>query len=335
MRAVRLYGVGDLRFEQVAPPGALAVDSIRLRVRAAGICGSDLHNFRTGQWISRVPIIPGHEFAAEVLEIGSEVAGFCPGDLVVADSRVSCGACPACLANRPNVCVRMGYVGEVCDGGFAEIVSLPANRVLHVPASVPPSIAALSEPLGVALRVIRRLDPPRNTPILIAGAGPIGGLTAILLNHLDYGPIAIVERNPNRARLVSSIGGAITVAASSSEVSEFAGSEGLRYAIEATGSQTMLAFLLGTLSGGGRLAMVGLFNGAPVANANAIVERELEIRGCSVFCDEQREIIPMLPTLAEKLEPALSPVISLEDLPAEYAHLLSRGSAFLKTIVQP
>jgi (R,R)-butanediol dehydrogenase/meso-butanediol dehydrogenase/diacetyl reductase len=335
MRAVRLYGVGDLRYEQVAPPGSLAVDSIRLKVRAAGICGSDLHNFRTGQWISRVPIIPGHEFAAEVLEIGSEVAGFCPGDLVVADSRVSCGACPACLANRPNVCVRMGYVGEVCDGGFAEIVSLPAHRVLHVPAAVPPNVAALSEPLGVALRVIRRLDPPRNAPILIAGAGPIGGLAAILLNHLDYGPLAIVERNANRATLVSSISGAISVAASSSDVREFAGPEGLRYAIEATGSQAMLTFLLGSLSGGGRLAMVGLFTGDPVANANAIVERELEIRGCSVFCDEQREIMPMLPTLAEKLEPVLSPAVMLEDLPGEYAHLLGGGSAFLKTIVQP
>jgi (R,R)-butanediol dehydrogenase/meso-butanediol dehydrogenase/diacetyl reductase len=335
MRAVRLYGIGDLRYEQVPPPGTLAVDSIRLKVRAAGICGSDLHNFRTGQWISRVPIIPGHEFAGEVLEIGSEVAGFCPGELVVADSRVSCGACPACLANRPNVCVQMGYVGEVCDGGFAEIVTLPAHRVLHVPAAVPPSIAALSEPLGVALRVIRRLDPPRDAPILIAGAGPIGGLAAILLNHLGFGPLAIAERNPNRARLVSSISGAITVAASSSDVSAFTGPDGLHYAIEATGSQAMLAFLLGSLSGGGRLAMVGLFTGDPVANANAIVERELEIRGCSVFCNEQREIISMLPTLAGKLDPVLSPTVSLEDLPAEYARLLSGGSAFLKTIVQP
>ena len=335
MRAVRLYGVGDLRFEIVAAPGPLAADQVRVKVHAAGVCGSDLHNFRTGQWIGRVPTIPGHEFAAEVLEVGSDVAGFSPGDLVVADSRVSCGKCPACLANHPNVCSRMGYVGEVCDGGFAEMVNLPAASLLRVPAPVPPRIAALSEPLGVALRMIRRLDPPRNAPVLIAGAGPIGGLAAILLDHLGFGPVAIVERNADRARLVSSVTGARVIAASASDVTAFTGPSGLLYAIEATGSQTMFTFLVESLSGCGRIAMVGLFTGQPSINANAVVERELEIRGCSVFCDEQREIVPMLPQLIPQLESVLSPPVSLEELPKEYARLLNGQSAFLKTIVQP
>jgi (R,R)-butanediol dehydrogenase / meso-butanediol dehydrogenase / diacetyl reductase len=334
MRAVRLYGVGDLRFENVAEPGPPAAGELRLQVRAAGVCGSDLHNFRTGQWISRVPSIPGHEFAAVVLEIGSEVEGFSPGDLVVADSRMNCGQCPACLANRPNVCVRMGYVGEVCDGGFAEIVNLPACRVLHVPCGVPPDIAALTEPLGVALRVVRRLDPSKNVPILIAGAGPIGGLATILLDHFGFGPLAILERNPDRAHLVSSITGATLLTSSESDVLSFA-RPALRYAIEATGSQAMLTFLMESLTGGGCLAMVGLFSGQPTVNANALVERELDIRGCSVFCDEQREVLPLLRELMPKLAQVVSPPVSLEELPAEYAHLLSGKSKFLKTLVQP
>jgi (R,R)-butanediol dehydrogenase/meso-butanediol dehydrogenase/diacetyl reductase len=335
MRAVRLHGVGDLRFERVSGLEVLAPDSVRIKVRAAGICGSDLHNFRTGQWITRVPTIPGHEFAGEVLEVGSAVAGFSRGDQIVADSRVNCGICPACVANRPNVCARMGYVGEVCDGGFAEFVDLPAHRLLHVPAVVPPHIAALAEPLGVALHVIRRLDPPHDTPILIAGAGPIGGLATILLSHLGYGPLAILERNPDRARLVGAISGATAIDASTSSVTRFAGSGELRFAIEATGSKEMLAFLVDSLAGGGRLAMVGLFRGEGAINGNAIVERELELRGCSVFCGEQYEIVSMLPALTARLEAVLSPAVSLEELPSVYARLLEGKSGFLKTIVKP
>lgn len=335
MRAVRLHGVGDLRFEQAPTGGALPVDFARVRVRAAGVCGSDLHNFRTGQWLGRVPIIPGHEFAGEILAVGPRVEGLKPGDLVVADSRVYCGQCPRCLDGRFNVCDRMGYIGEVCEGAFAELIDLPARQLIRVPAEVPLHIAALAEPLGVSLHVVRRLDPPPGLPILIAGVGPIGGLAAILLDHLGFGPLAILERNEDRAKLVASVSGARIIGPELSDVADFTGGSGLCCAIEATGSQSMLMFLLNALAGGGRLAMVGLFTGDQAVNANAIVERELEIRGCSVFCNEQKEAMTLLPSLTRKLERVIAPGISLEQLPQEYERLLSGKSRFLKTIVEP
>ena len=134
MRAVRLHGVGELRVEEVASPGPPPAGYLRLAVKAAGICGSDLHNYRTGQWISHLPVTPGHEFAATVAELGADVGGFNPGDLVVADSRANCGTCFHCLEGNGNLCLAMGYVGEVSDGGFAEETLLPADRVLRVPA---------------------------------------------------------------------------------------------------------------------------------------------------------------------------------------------------------
>src|ERR1700756_5336306 len=104
MKAVRFHGVGDLRVEDVAPPGALPSGHVRLKVRAAGICGSDLHNFRTGMWVSRLPVTPGHEFAGEVVELGGEVGDLTLGDLVVADSRANCGSCAHCREGRGNLC---------------------------------------------------------------------------------------------------------------------------------------------------------------------------------------------------------------------------------------
>src|SRR5262245_50530419 len=130
MRAVRLYSAGDIRVEEIDPPGAPQDGWVRLKVAAAGICGSDLHNFRTGQWITRSPSVAGHEFAGEITDVGGGVEGFGIGDCVVADSRFWCGTCDACKAGRTNVCRSLGFVGEVCDGGFAEFTELPA-RLIH------------------------------------------------------------------------------------------------------------------------------------------------------------------------------------------------------------
>jgi (R,R)-butanediol dehydrogenase / meso-butanediol dehydrogenase / diacetyl reductase len=336
MRAVRLHAVGDLRFEHAPAPAAEPpAGSVRVRVRAAGVCGSDLHNFRTGQWLSRVPITPGHEFAGEIVALGAGVSDLALGDRVVGDSRVSCGECPRCQAGQANVCDRLGYVGEVCDGAFAEWLDLPARQLLGVPPGVSLRVAALAEPLGVSLRVVRRLDPQRQAPILIAGGGPIGGLAAILLQHLGFGPLGLIERNPERAQLVADVSGARPLEPTAAAIADFTAGRGLRFAIEATGSQSMLSFLLGALAGGGRLAMVGVFAGEPAVDANAIVERELEVRGCSVFCDEQREALSLLSALAATLERVISPSIALEQLPQAYGMLLAGQSPWLKTIVEP
>src|SRR3954452_8523477 len=109
MKAARLYRQGDLRVEDIAAPGIPDAGWVKLRVDAAGICGSDLHNFRTGQWISRVPSIPGHEVAGTVTALGADVTGLAVGDMVVADSRVWCGVCAACRADRRNLCATLGY----------------------------------------------------------------------------------------------------------------------------------------------------------------------------------------------------------------------------------
>jgi (R,R)-butanediol dehydrogenase/meso-butanediol dehydrogenase/diacetyl reductase len=335
MRAVRFHGVGDLRVEDVPVPKAPDAGEVRLRVRAAGICGSDLHNFKTGQWISRLPVTPGHEFAAEVLEIGAGVAGLKVGDLVVADSRAPCGHCANCRAGRHNLCPSLGYVGEVCDGGFAEQVTLPAAGVLPVSRDLPAEVAALSEPLGVALHVIRRLDPARGEPVLVAGAGPVGGLVTLLLDHLGFGPILFAERQQTRRELITGACNARAVELEPGLVKDALGGRPLRFAVEATGHGAVLDRLIGLAGGGGRIAMVGIFHGRTEIDPNAIVEREIELRGCSVFADEQREAVALLPALAPKLQRLVSAPIALDDVPQAYRDLLEGRAPALKTIIKP
>lgn len=335
MRAIRFHAVGDLRFEEVPRPGAPGPGEVLLRVRAAGICGSDLHNYRTGQWVASLPVIPGHEFSGEVLAVGAEVTGFVPGDLAVADSRVPCGRCAACAEARFNHCTGLGFVGEVCEGGFAEEVILPAARLLKAPPGLAPEIAAMSEPLAVALHALRRLDPAPAQPALIVGGGTIGGLTALLLAEQGFGPILLAERNAARAALLAEVVGTVTVPLEEAAIRAACGGAAPRFCLDATGSLDVLRFLLRATAAGGRIALVGIFHGEGALDPNLIVERELDLRGCSVYGGEQAEALSLLPRLAPKLARLAETPIDLAEVPAAYERLLRGESAKLKTLIQP
>jgi (R,R)-butanediol dehydrogenase/meso-butanediol dehydrogenase/diacetyl reductase len=335
VRAVRFHGIGKVSVEDIAPPPAPAAGEARLRVLAAGICGSDLHNYKTGQWISRLPVTPGHEFVAVVIELGTGVTGLAAGDHVVADSRVPCGACNQCQSGRPNLCTSLGYVGEVCDGGFAEEVVLPAKGLLCIDPTIPPEAAALAEPLAVALHAIKRADPRLGEPVLIAGAGPVGGLTCLLLRHFGHKRVLFAERQPARRALVEREIGARPVELDAAAIAEATGGRPVDCAIEATGVASVLDLLINLMGPGGRIAMVGIPSGAASINAVAIVEREIELRGCSSFRDELPEAARLLGELSGPLSRLAEDPISLEGVPEAYKRLIAGGGYRLKTIVRP
>jgi (R,R)-butanediol dehydrogenase/meso-butanediol dehydrogenase/diacetyl reductase len=335
MRAVRLYGVGDLRVEDVPPPEAPAGDGVLLKVLAAGICGSDLHNFRTGQWISRTPSIPGHELAGEVLAVGPAVTKLAPGDRVVADSRFWCGACPACRRGERNLCERLGYVGEVCDGGFAERLVLPERLLLKVDPALDPAVAALAEPLAVALHAIARLRPAKGAPVLVLGCGPIGGLAALALARSGHGPILLVDRNAARLALLAEVTGGIPLVLERDAIRTATGGAPLRFAIEATGSTAALAQLLPVLSGGTAVALVGIPHGKPDLDLLAVVEREISLIGCSAFLDELSQAVGLLHAYAGDMRRLIEREIELAEAPEAYRRLLGGEAAGLKTIMRP
>lgn len=323
MRAVRLYAKGDLRVEDVPPPPAPPEGWVRLRVTHAGICGSDLHNFKTGQWITRSPSIAGHEFAG-VVSAGTGGA-LKAGDVVAADSRFWCGDCAACRRGAHQLCERLGFVGELCDGGFAEEVNLP-ERLLHkVPAGLESRIAATAEPVAVALHAVRRLRLQRAEPVLVVGCGPIGGFAAVLLKHFGFGPMLVADRNAARADLVARVTGA--------EVVSLESGRRVTAAIDATGSIAALRQTIDCLAGGGSLALVGISHGTLDLDPNILVEREVSLIGCHAFADELPEAISLLPACAAMIAQLLDREITLDDVPAAYARLAAGEATGLKTLI--
>ncbi|MCQ8875211.1 zinc-binding dehydrogenase [Mesorhizobium sp. LMG17149] len=333
MKAARLYGPGDLRIEDIATPGVPDAGWVKFKVDAAGICGSDLHNFRTGQWISRSPSTAGHELTGTVTAIGAGVDAFAIGDRVVADSRFWCGDCAQCHGGRRHLCASLGFVGEVCDGGFAEQAVLPA-RLLHIiDAGLDERVAAMAEPLAVALHAVRRL-PKTAGSVLVVGCGPIGGLAALLLSRTFAGTVLVADRNQARSARVSQVTGARIVDLNRDAVAAATANAPLLAAIEATGSVAALNQLLGVVDSGGTIAMVGIFHGRLDIDPNTLVEREIGLLGCHAFADELPEAVRMLGELSEPLLALIDQEIGLDDIPAAYERLLAGHSDGLKTIIR-
>ena len=335
MRAARLYGIGDIRLETVPAPPAPTGSEVLIEVAAAGICGSDLHNFRTGQWISRVPSIPGHEVAGTVSAVGPDVAGIGVGDSVVVDSRFWCGGCAACRAGRRNLCENLGYVGEVCDGGFAESMLLPERLVHRIDGDVPAAVAAMAEPLAVALHAVARLRVVPDRPVLVAGCGPIGGLAALILARRGCRDLLLADLNTARRDLVAGITGGRGVDLTPGAVKAALAGAPLEFAIEATGNVAALAAILDVVSNGATVALVGISHGMLGLDPNRLVEREIVLAGCSAFADELAEAATLLADYAPDLLRLIDSEIALEHLPDAYRRLVAGDVVGLKVIVRP
>ncbi|MGO4837417.1 zinc-binding dehydrogenase, partial [Rhizobiaceae sp. 2RAB30] len=262
--------------------------------------------------------VAGHEFAGVIEALGPGVTDLAPGDTVVADSRFWCGECPACRSGRCNVCARLGFVGEVCDGGFAEQVELPARLVLRHDPALDPAIAAMAEPLAVALHAVRRLDPRKGEPVLVAGCGPIGGLAAVLLSRLHDGTLLVADRNGERAAKVAEATGATIVDLDAGSIGGALSGNPLLHAIDATGSIPVVTTLLDLIESGGSLALVGIAHGRLDLDPNLLVEREIALIGCHVFRDELPEAVAMLGPLAPILRPLIDREIGIDYVPEAY-----------------
>ncbi|WP_334173858.1 alcohol dehydrogenase catalytic domain-containing protein [Pseudoxanthobacter sp.] len=330
MQAVRLHGIRALAVDEVPAPARPGPGEVLVRVSAAGICGSDVHNYLTGQWLSGPPRVAGHEFCGVAEATGEGVSHVAAGDLVVADSRFYCGTCEACRAGRHNICSHLGFVGEACDGGFAGHVVLPARLVFAAVPGTDPRIAAMSEPMAVALHAVRRLKAPAGRPVLVAGCGIIGALTALLLTQQHDGPVLVADRNAARAARVAAASGAAVTATDAEALRQIA------HAVDATGSTALIGHLVQAMAGGGTLVLVGIAHGRLDIDPNLIVEKEMAVLGSHAFSTADLEdAIPLAARHAGVLAGWIDRVYPLAEAPAAYERMISGTAEGLKAILQP
>jgi (R,R)-butanediol dehydrogenase/meso-butanediol dehydrogenase/diacetyl reductase len=332
MKSARLHDKRDIRFEEVSMASVPEAGQVRVKVAYAGICGSDIHNFKTGQWITRKPSIAGHEFSGVIESAGSNVSGFKIGDRVAVDSRIYCGECQNCRSVHQHLCDKLGFIGEAIDGGFAEYITLPARLLVKCKPEARLDVAALAEPLAVALHALAKLNAPKDSPILIVGCGPIGALCAVAADLIDERKLLISDINQDRQAHIFSLTGASPVDLSTFDQFNNQTLKPVRHIIDTTGNVGVISQLISKLSGAS-LALVGIGQGSFTLNPAHLVEREIALVGCHAFSTELTEAVRMLEIYPNDFAALIGPMISLEQVPAAYEQISAGKAEGIKTMI--
>lgn len=204
MKAYVLHEIGDYRYENVEKP-LVEPGKVMIRVCAAGICGSDIPRiYRTGAYF--YPLIPGHEFAGEVLETGQGVSRNWVGKRVGVFPLIPCMECPQCHKKQYEMCDHYSYLGSRTNGGFAEYVQVPEWNLIELPNSVTMEQAAMMEPMSVAVHAIRRAVPQHQETICICGLGTIGLFTAMFLKEMGLQNVYVAGNKDFQKKLVKELG---------------------------------------------------------------------------------------------------------------------------------
>ena len=268
--------IGESRAET---PGA---GEVLVRVRRAGICGSDIHIFHGTNPFAKYPRVIGHEFAGEIAAVGPGVPGFSLGDRVVVDPVVACGHCYPCRVGRPNVCANLEVMGVHRDGGFRDHLVVPAANAVAV-GDLPFEVAAMAEPFSIAANVLERTGGAQATDtVLIYGAGMIG-LTVLLAARLEGARCIVTDIDDARLARAAELGAARVINARRESVPEAMKTEndglGPSLVIEAAGAPGLIDEATRVASPAGRIGLLG-FTAEPTPTVQQeIVKKELTIAG--------------------------------------------------------
>jgi threonine 3-dehydrogenase len=276
-------GVGlSLRDVPRPMPG---VSDVLIRVLRTGICGTDLHIYGWDEWARQhvpVPLIIGHEFVGEVVEIGADVTGLSVGDLVSGEGHVVCGRCRNCRAGRRHLCAHTDSVGLTRPGAFAEYLVLPAGNVWQHTPGIDLDVAAVFDPFGNAVHTALAF-PVLGEDVLITGAGPIGLMAAAVVRHAGARHVVISDVNDHRLDLAVKMGVTRVVNPAVSSIAdsqrELGMREGFDVGLEMSGSGAALHEMVENMTHGGRIALLGLPSGPVSIDLGTIVLNSLTLAG--------------------------------------------------------
>ncbi|MHA1731873.1 MAG: zinc-dependent alcohol dehydrogenase family protein [Promethearchaeota archaeon] len=281
MRGAKFFGKHDVRVADYPVPDLGARD-VLVKVKASGVCGTDIHVYEDEVPLANLPVIPGHEFAGVVEEVGSGVADVSVGDRVAVEPNLFCGECHFCRTKKKHFCENWQAVGLSVDGGFAEFARVPRQAVYQIPTDLSFEEAAFFEPVACVLHGIERTHLQPGDTVALVGAGSIGLLFTQLLRVVGAGKVIVADLDARKLSLAADLGADVVVNSSQEDlrtrVLEETGSRGADVVIDAAGVPQLT---LGLVKTTGTI----LFFGVPPENYQMslkpfdIYRRELTIVG--------------------------------------------------------
>jgi 2-desacetyl-2-hydroxyethyl bacteriochlorophyllide A dehydrogenase len=330
MRAIVIDRPGVIAMKNVPDPSP-AGGEVVVRVRACGLCGTDLH-IAAGEFPpTPYPIIPGHEFAGEIVARGTGVSPeLTDGTLVAVDPSLYCGACPACRAGRGNLCARWGAIGDTVNGAFAEFVAVPATSVYPLAAHLDARHGALAEPISCAVHALDRLGPVTQCSAVIFGAGTMGLLLLQLLLNSGASSVTVVDRVPHRLDVAKELGARYTATDGA-----LLSGEHFDVSVDATGVPGAIEQACDVLGRGGRLLIFGVASQEAAVRLPPfrIYNDELTILGSMAVLHSFQPAVSMLAAGAVNAAPLLGDAVPLERFDDALARV--RAGQGIKTQVCP
>ncbi len=268
------------------PEPEIGINDVLIRVDRTAICGTDLHIWNWDEWARKtipVPMVVGHEFVGEIVEVGSNVADFYPGDIVSGEGHLVCGRCRNCLAGRRHLCAHTQGIGVNRTGAFAEYIALPMTNIWHHDPAVPRDIASIFDPFGNAVHTALSF-PVLGEDVLVTGAGPIGIMAAAVVRYSGARYVVITDVNPYRlelARKTVDVTRALDVRTESIAAvqKELGMKEGFDVGLEMSGNPSAFRDMLANMCHGGKIAMLGIPDGDMAIDWNTVIFNMLTIKG--------------------------------------------------------
>ena len=281
---VKNRGEPGLWLEDVPEP-RIGINDVLIRIHRTGICGTDLHIYKWNAWAARtipIPLVVGHEFVGEIVEVGANVADFYRGQIVSGEGHVVCGRCRNCLAGRRHLCADTKGVGVNRPGAFAEYLALPMTNVWVHARGIDKDVAAIFDPFGNAVHTALSF-PVLGEDVLVTGAGPIGIMAAAVARHAAARYVVITDLNPYRLNLARTIG--VTRAVNPRETSlkelqkELGMTEGFDVGMEMSGRAGAFRDMLANMAHGAQIALLGIPEEEMAIDWHTVIFSMLTIKG--------------------------------------------------------
>lgn len=285
MKALVKTQSGEGLWLEDVPQPDVAANDVLIKVDRTGICGTDLHIYKWDDWASKtvpVPLVVGHEFVGEIVEIGGNVRDFSVGELVSGEGHVVCGHCRNCMAGRRHLCNDTAGIGVTRPGAFAEYIALPQTNVwVHKPG-IDLDVASIFDPYGNATHSTLSF-PVLGEDVLVTGAGPIGIMSAAIARHAGARHVVITDVNDYRLDLAKRMGVTRSVNVANESLAdvqkELGMDEGFDVGLEMSGNPSAFDDMLGSMCHGGKIAMLGIPEKEMAIDWNTVVFNMLTIKG--------------------------------------------------------
>jgi len=319
-------------------------DDLLIRVRACGICGSDVHGYDGSTGRRLPPIVMGHEAAGIVEAVGSAVKGFVPGDRVTFDSTVYCGRCFYCRRGLVNLCDYREVIGVSTSdfrrmGAFAEYVAVPARIAYALPDNMPFAYAALIEAVSVAVHAISLTPITLEDTVVVVGAGMIGLLTLQAASLAGAGRVLVIDVDDKRLELARSLGASDTLNSTNcdpvSEIRNLTAGRGADIALDCVGIAPTVNLAIEAVRKGGMVTLVGNIAPRVEIGLQSTVTRQIRLQGSCASSGEYPACISLISRGEISVEPLLSAVVPLDEGAAWFRRLYEHESGLLKVVLQP